>query len=117
MTRLLSRFGCGCHGLHVDTGRWVDTKREDRLSQICYSSKDVDDEQYCLIDCPAYSDVRQKYASLFQQAFSVSEFFTNSEPNACGGFLRECFSHRKSIVSTRHIIQCTLSVGSQDIET
>ena len=95
----------------------MDTQREDRLSQVCHSSKDVDDEQHCLIDCPAYSDDRQKYASLFQQAFSVSDFFTNSEPNACGGVLRECFSRRKYIVSTRHIIQCTLSVGSQDIET
>ena len=36
--RLLSRFRCGCHGLHVDTGRWVDTKREDRLCQVCHSS-------------------------------------------------------------------------------
>ena len=34
---LLSRFRCGCHGLHVDTGRWVDTKREDRLCQVCHS--------------------------------------------------------------------------------
>ena len=24
--RLLSRFRCGCHGLHLNTGRWVDTK-------------------------------------------------------------------------------------------
>ena len=42
----------------------------------------------------------EKYASLFQQGFSVSDFLTNSEPNACGGFLRDYFSHRKSIVST-----------------
>ena len=76
--RLLSRFGCACHGLHTDTGRWVETKREDRLCQVCHSSKDVEDEQHFLFSCPAYSDVRQKYASLFQQAFSVSNFFTNS---------------------------------------
>ena len=105
--RLLSRFRRGCHGLHVDTGRWVDTKsfivsilREDRLCQVCHSSRDVEDEQHFLFSCPAYSDVRQKHTSLFQQAFTVSDFFTNSEPNACGGFLRECFSLRKSIVST-----------------
>ena len=98
--RLLSRFRCGCYGLHVDTGRWVDTKREDRLCQVCHSSRDVEDEQHFLFSCPAYSDVRQKHASLFQQAFTVSDFFTNSEPNACGGFLRECFSLGKSIVST-----------------
>ena len=79
----------------------LDTKREDRLCQVCHASRDVEDEQLFLFSCPwpAYSDVRQKHASLFQQAFTVSDFFTNSEPNACGGFLREC-SLRKSIVST-----------------
>ena len=40
-----------------------------------------------LFGCPAYSDVRPKHASLFQQAFSVSDFFTNSKSNACGGSL------------------------------
>ena len=55
----------------VDTGRWVDTKREDRLCQVCHPSRDVEDEQHFLFSCPAYSDVRQKHASLFQQAFTV----------------------------------------------
>ena len=43
----------------------------------------------------------KKYDSLLnlQQAFSVSDFFTNFEPNACGGFLRKSFSRRKSAVS------------------
>ena len=73
--QLLSRFRCGCHGLHVDTGQWVDSKREDRLCQVCHSSKDMEDEQHFLCSCPAYSDVRQKYANLFRQAFSVSDVF------------------------------------------
>ena len=67
---------------------------------VCHSSRDVEDEQHFLFSCPAYSDVRQKHASLFQQASTVSDIFTNSEPNACGGFLREYFSLRKYIVST-----------------
>ncbi len=46
--RLLSRFRCGCHGLHVDTGRWANTIREDRFCQVCHSSKDVEDEQHFL---------------------------------------------------------------------
>ena len=78
----------------------MDTKREDRLCQVCHSSRDVEDEQHILFRCPAYSDVRQKHASPFQQAFTVLDFFTNSEPNACGGFLTECFPLRKSIAST-----------------
>ena len=50
-------------------------------------------------------------------SFSISDFFTNSEPNACDGFLRECFFHvEKSIAShlTYHLLlfMCfTLSVG------
>ena len=72
--RLLSRFRCGCHGLHVDTGRWVDTKRKDRLCQVCHSSRDVEDEQHFLFSCPAYSDVEQKHASLFQQALLSQTF-------------------------------------------
>ena len=45
--RLLSRLRCGCNGLHIDTGRWVDTKREDRprLCRLCHSFEDVEDER------------------------------------------------------------------------
>ncbi len=34
--KLLSRFKCGCHALHVDTGRWAGTERKDRLCQVCH---------------------------------------------------------------------------------
>ena len=34
------------YGLHGDKGRWVDTKREDRLCQVCHSCEDVEDEQH-----------------------------------------------------------------------
>ena len=53
-------------------------KREDRC-HVCHSCEDVEDEQHFLFDCPAYNDNRTQYASLLQQAFSVSDFFTNSE--------------------------------------
>ena len=45
-------------------------------------------------------DIRAKYASFLQHVFSVTvaDFFIHTEPNACGGFLRGCFSYRKSIV-------------------
>ena len=57
------------------------------------TSKDVEDEQHCLFSGPAYSDVRlsnlaKSMPVFFQQAFSVSDFFTNSAPNPCGGILR-----------------------------
>lgn len=36
----------------------------------------------------------------FSAGISVSNFFTGSKPNACGRFLKEGFTCRKSIVST-----------------
>jgi len=50
-SRLLSKLGldCGCHALHVDTGRWVGTGR------LCHVLQDVEDEQHFIFDCPAYS--------------------------------------------------------------
>jgi len=83
----------------VDTGRWVGTERKDRLCQVCHSMQDVEDEQHFIFDCPAYSHIRTKHASLFQQTRTVPDFITSCEPNVCGGFLRECFSCRKCVLS------------------
>ena len=100
--RLLSRFRSGCHGLRVDTGRWennVHLDRKDRLCLVCSSAQDVEDEHHFLFDCPAYSSIRASHANLFQCACSVSGFFDNCEANACGGFIRNCFSLRSSILT------------------
>ena len=53
--RRLSRSRSGCHGLHVDTGRWennvyIDSKR--KLYLFCKSSQRVEDEHYFRFDCP-----------------------------------------------------------------
>ncbi len=123
--RLLSRFRCGCHGLHVDTGRWVGTERKDRLCQVCHSSQDVEDEQQFIFDCSAYSHIRTKHASIFQQTRTVPDFIARCESNAWGGFLRECFSLEEvfsdwivgSVFCLTELylteLICTLSVGPQ----
>jgi len=89
--RMLSRFRCGCHGLHVDTGRWIGSERKGRLCQVCHSLQDVEDEQHFIFDCPAYSHIRNKHANLFQQTCTctVPGFIARCEPNAYGEFLRE----------------------------
>ena len=96
---LLTRFRCGCHGLHIDTGRWVGLDRKDRLCQVCNSGQDVEDEHHFLFDCPAYSYIRLKHMHVFEQVCTVPEFLARCEPNACAGFLRDCFDCRKCILS------------------
>ena len=56
-----------------------------------------EDEQHFILDCPAYSHLRTNHASLVQQVCTVSDFMAKYEPNACGGFIRDCFSHRKCL--------------------
>ena len=52
----------------------IDSPAHHKLADLIVLVMDVEDEQHLLCSCPAYSDVRQKYANLFQQASSVSDF-------------------------------------------
>ncbi len=100
--RLISRFRTGCHGLWVDTGRWADgvhLGRTDRVCLVCRSLDCVEDEQHFVFDCPAYSHIRSQHLDLLQHCCTIADFMTLCEPNAFGGFLRECFACRKQILS------------------
>ena len=95
--RLISccRFRCGCHGLHVDTGRFDSQKlpREDRACHVCRSSY-VEDEHHSLFDCPEYAHIRDTFAALSQGCPHTVAFFINSNNlTVVGRYLRSCFSH------------------------
>jgi len=81
--RLISRFRCGCQGLHVDTGFGKDSEhcsREDRVCLVCMSGS-VENEHHFLFDCPAYSHIHQQYSHHFHQASSsVAAFLAVTNP-------------------------------------
>ncbi len=56
----LSRFRCSSHDLFVETGRYSNINRQERLCQVC-DLNDVEDEYHFLLVCPLYSDLRRKY--------------------------------------------------------
>ncbi len=102
--RLISRFRCGCHGLHVDTGRFgkdsEHRSREDRVCLVCMFGS-VEDEHHCLFDCPAYSHIRQQYSHLFHQASpSVAAFLATDQPNVVGSYLKTCFAQTQSVLAS-----------------
>ena len=66
------------------------------IGKTSHSNQDVEDEQHFLHDFPAYSDIRKKYATLFQHAFTTPDLITQFEPNV---FLRECFPCRKALLA------------------
>ncbi len=68
--------------MRVDTGRWaggVHIDRKDRPCLVCKSLQEVEDEQHFLFQCPAYNHIRAKHAGLFQQIFTVPDFFARIE--------------------------------------
>ena len=94
---LLSRFRCGCHGLHVDTGRFVNNPWDDRVCEVCKSGC-VESEHHFLFDCPAYAHIRYSRAILFHGIQTVFSVINSNNPCLLGRYLRQCFQYRQSVL-------------------
>jgi len=82
--KLISRFRCGCHGLHVHTGRLLplaqQVRREQRHCVFCASGS-AEDEHYFVFDCPANCAIRNKFINIFWgPAPTLSSLFTLHDP-------------------------------------
>ena len=95
--RLISRFRCGCHGLHVDTGRFVNNPRDDRVCEVCKSGC-VENEHHFLFDCLAYAHIRYSHATLFHGIQTVSSVMNSNNSCLLGCYLRQCFEHRQYVL-------------------
>ena len=95
---------CGCHGLHVDTGRLLpltqQVPREQRHCVFCASGL-AEDEQYFVFDCPAYCAIRNRFTNIFWGPSPTLSFFTLHDPKVIARFLRECFEHRNTLVAAQ----------------
>ena len=101
--RLISRFRCGCHGLHVDTGRFLRVgqrvPREQRFCLVC-GSHTAEDEHHFLFDCPAYCHIRNNFDAIFWGPVpTLSSFFALHDPKVIGRFLKECFAYRNTLLT------------------
>ena len=66
--RVVSKFRCGCHGLHVDTGEFKPVgQKVDREQRFCFvcASDTTEDEHHFVFDCPAYCSIRDGYTAIF----------------------------------------------------
>lgn len=105
---------CGCpfrlsaHALHVVTGRWCRTPRQERLCEYCAQCK-VEDEYHLLFECDAYNPVRQWFAPLFACCGGLDDagrvnrgvldpcdvrVFMSQHPRRVAAFIHECFAWR-----------------------
>ena len=56
----LTRFRTSSHSLMIETGRYDDTARNQRICQFCNMGK-VEDEYHFLLVCPYYRDLRRNF--------------------------------------------------------
>lgn len=56
----LTRFRTSSHSLLIETGRYENIPREQRICQSCNMRK-IEDEFHFLLVCPYYRELRQKY--------------------------------------------------------
>ena len=96
--RLVSRFRCGCHGLHVDTGQFKPVEqRVDRELRFCFvCATDIAEGEYHFVfECPAYCSIRDRFTAIFWgPAPTLSSFFTLHDHRVIAKFLQEWFAHR-----------------------
>jgi len=76
--KLISKFRCGCHGLHVDTGRLLplaqQVPREQRRCFVCNCGS-TQDEHHFMFACPAYCVIRNRFTNIFWGPAPTLSFF------------------------------------------
>ena len=56
----LCKFRCGNHRLPIETGRWHNLDRDNRLCHLC-DSNDLGDEYHYIMVCSAFKVERKKF--------------------------------------------------------
>ena len=57
---VLAQLRLGILPLHIETGRFVNTKINDRLCLIC-QNREIEDERHFVLHCAKYENIRQKW--------------------------------------------------------
>ena len=100
--RLVSKFRCGCHGLHVDTGQFKPVgQRVDREQRFCHAcaTDTAENEHHFVFDCPEYCSIRDKSTAIFWgPAPTLYSFFTLHDHRVIAKFLHECFALRSMLL-------------------
>ena len=73
---ILCKFRSGSHRLPVETGRWQNLPREDRLCHLCESG-DIGDEFHYIMSCKFFKNERKRYLPEYcQKNINVFKFNT-----------------------------------------
>ena len=103
---LIAKFRCGILQLHVETGRFYQTKLEDRTCKVCNDGS-LEDELHFLCLCQKYSEDRRKmYNQAKNRVINFENLDTESKFKALmtncsrivANFLKKAWETRKRVL-------------------
>ena len=123
--KALVRFRISSHQLRIETGRYENIPRNERICHFCTSNK-IEDENHFLLDCKAYSQIRDIFFSkletkipdfkslshdtLISLLMNSSDYLINCQ---LVSFISQCFELRTKLISMnewmRTITFCNVS--------
>ena len=102
--KLIAKFRLSSHDLKVESGRYQNELRRNRICSLC-DLNDIEDEFHFILKCPTYITLRQKYIKRYYiirpSAFKLTQLLgTNNVKELCylGKFLQAAYSKRSSLL-------------------
>ena len=104
---LLAQMRYGILQIQLETGRYCNEKRENRLCKICNNGV-VEDQNHFVWHCAAYNEIRNNFVQLiagrhanWDNSLNDTDkfvFLFRENPRALAKFVKNIFEHRKGII-------------------
>ncbi len=103
---ILSQLRYGILQIQLETGRYQNENRANRLCKIC-NNGDIEDQHHFILKCPAYSIRRGMFIDKVKEKIidwdnlSDNEKFIRlfkDQPRALARFVKDIFLYRKSLI-------------------
>jgi len=88
--RDVARFRLSSHYLKVETGRWHEIPRRDRVCDMCGLGQ-VQDEHHVLLECPVMADIRGRFDSVLDFAGGDVHKLMACKRDDAAWFVSSCF--------------------------
>ena len=109
--KTLVKLRISSHKLRIETGRYDNLPRDERLCNLCNCNR-IEDETHFLLDCPSFSSIRdmffsklepkipflrlQSHESLLSHLVNSTDYFINIQLIS---FISTCFELRDKLIS------------------
>ncbi len=103
---LLAQWRYGILQIRLETGRYCNEKREDRLCKVCNEGV-VEDQNHFIWHCSKYNEIRDKFVQLIKNSHAGWDNLTENDkfvflfkekPRALARYVKDLFLHRKGVI-------------------